>query len=192
MSEINVRTAPEYLGLRAKHTQLKVEHAALQGEVEKLKAEVASAKSEVETAKSKYDDSKLKAENQELKGKLRTTEHRKVFDRLAKERGVAEDALDDLWQLSGYQAAKDEVDEAAIGTLLDEQKTRPGRARLFGEVAETPTSTPGPGRGQGTRETKPNGKFQVTRAQLSDGVWAYENSERIKEATKGNTLEIID
>jgi chromosome segregation ATPase len=98
MSEMNVRTAPEYLGLRAKHTQLKVEHAALQGEVERLKAEVASAKSEVETAKTKYDDSKLKAEIQELKGKLRTTEHRKVFDRLAKERGVAEDVLDDLWQ----------------------------------------------------------------------------------------------
>lgn len=192
MSEMNVRTAPEYLGLRAKHTQLKVEHAALQGEVEKLKAEVASAKSEVETAKSKYDGSKLKTENEELRTKLRTTEHRKVFDRLAKERGVAEDALDDLWQLSGYQAAKDDVDEAAIGTLLDEQKAKPGRARLFGEVAETPTSTPGPGRGQGTRETKPNGKFQVTARQLSDGVWAYENSDRIKAAQKDGTLEIID
>jgi chromosome segregation ATPase len=188
MSEINVRTSSEYLGLRAKYSQLKVAHAALEGKYNQLETDLASAKSEVETAKSKYDDSKLKAENQELKGKLRTTEHRKVFDKLAKERGVAEDALDDLWQLSGYQAAKDEVDEAAIGTLLDEQKTKPGRARLFGEVAETPTSTPGPGRGQGTRDARGNGKLQVTRGQLADYDFAYLHRE---ELSKGN-FDVID
>jgi ribosomal protein S20 len=192
MSETNVRTSSEYLGLRAKHTQLKIEHAALQGELDKLKTEVASAKSEVETAKSKYDGSKLKTENEELRTKLRTTEHRKVFDRLAKERGVAEDALDDLWQLSGYQAAKDDVDEAAIGTLLDEQKAKPGRARLFGEVAGTPTSTPGPGRGQGQRESKPNGKFLVTRAQMGDPLWCAEHHAERSAAVKAGTLEVID
>jgi hypothetical protein len=149
-------------------------------------------RADVDSAKAKYDGSKLKTENEELRTKLRTTEHRKAFDKLAKARGVAEDALDDLWQLSGYQAAKDEVDEAAIGTLLDEQKAKPGRARLFGEVAETPTSAPGPGRGQGQCETKPNGKFLVTRAQMGDPLWCAEHHAERSAAVKAGTLEIID
>ncbi len=195
MSEVNVRTTSEYLGLRAKLTQLKIEHAALQGENERLKAEAASARSEVETAKSKYDDNKLKAENQELKTKLRTTEHRKVFDRLAKDLGAPEDALDVIWRESGYQAAKDEVDETAVAAAIAATKGKPGLSRLFGEAQaqpETSTSTPGPGRGQGAKESKPNGKFVVTRAQMADPLWCAENHQARSEHMKAGTLEVVD
>jgi hypothetical protein len=120
-----------------------------------------------------------------------------VFDRLADERKVPGDARDLLWQASGWKAEKDEIDETAMATLLDELKTRPGVARLFGGEAEpppsgpTPPPTPAPGRGQGGRDLN-NGKFRVTLAQVGDDAWVYANQQRYQEALKTGNLEIID
>src|SRR5438132_5052040 len=95
---------------------------ALETERDTARNEANAARVEATNVKGKFDESKVKAENDELRGKLRTTEHRKVFDRLAKAKGATDETVDDLWTLSGYKADKDDVDEAALTTLIDEQK----------------------------------------------------------------------
>lgn len=56
----------------------------------------------------------------ELQGKLRTIEHRKVFDRLAGEAKVRPEALEDAWARMAYEADSDDVDESALSERLGE------------------------------------------------------------------------
>ena len=125
-------------------------------------------------ARTKIENDRLKAEHadlairadtsassrrvQELEGKLREISHRKVFDAVAKSKGVPEDALDLLYQTSGYKADQPEPDSIAIGAMLDEAKGKPGISRLFGDVQPItppngqqppPPIRPGPASGQG-------------------------------------------
>jgi hypothetical protein len=150
-----------------------------------------AATATAEGAKKKFDESKLKAENDTLKAQIRESRHFTKLDELAKAKGVRPEALEDLRRLSEYKAEGDEPDEAKLNALIDEQKTK--RPYLFGDAQpETPASTPGPGRGQGQRETKPNGKYVVTRAQMGDPLWCAEHHAERSAAVKAGTLEIID
>ena len=87
--------------------------ATLQDLVVQLLGLVACWRTENVAQKCQLDEvlaelSRLRAENAELKGQLRTLSHRRVFDRLAKERGAPEDSLDLIWQASGHKAEKDD------------------------------------------------------------------------------------
>lgn len=115
----------------------------------------------------------------ELEGKLRDLDHRKVFDRTAKAKGATDAALDDLWTLSGYKAEAPEADEAALGTLIDAQKT--ARPYLFGGTTETPKNgappaKPGPGSGQGAG---PAAVGTLNTDQQSDVKYMMMNFDRI-------------
>lgn len=119
-----------------------------------------------------------------LTAELRSVNHRRVFDRLAAEAGVASAAVGDLWTLSGYQAEADEADETAIKTLIDGQKT--ARPHLFGgadQAAEPPVERlpPGPGANRGSGAKAPQ---EFTEAQLSDPVFVMKNFDRIAAACK--------
>lgn len=183
--------------LRTGYTRLKMENAQLQTKVGELQARIGeldtavkTAQGEVTSARDKYDQNKLKTENQELRGQLRTYAHRRVFDRLAAERGAATDALDLVWNASGWKPEKDDVDEAAMGELLDTIKARPGVARLFGGgESEPPPKERAAGSGQGGKAG--NGMFRVTSAQLSSDEFMYENQARVMEARRNGTLEVV-
>ena len=192
---VDIRNTEEYVKLRSNYTRVKGELAAAQTKLNEVEKALEVARGEATAAKTKFDESKLKAENSELKGQLRSLSHRRVFDRLAKARQASEDSLDLLWQASGYKADKDDIDEATLGTLLDELKSKPGVARLFvaAESAEGSTPfSPAPGHGQGGRDTSSNGRFRVTSAQIADDAWVYANQTRYKEAIRTGTLEIVD
>lgn len=134
----------------------------------------------------------------ELQAKLRTIEHRKVFDRLAAEKKADPTALEDLWQLSGYRAEGDAPDEAAIGALIDEQKGK--RGYLFqpdgqpqpqgSPIVEPPR--PGPGSGRGGAPAVPAGKFAVSKANMNNTEWMRANGKALNEAFKAGTVHWVD
>jgi regulator of replication initiation timing len=124
----------------------------------------------------------------ELERQIRERDHRSVFDRLAKTKGVAEDSLDLVYQLSGYQAEADQADEAAIGTLLDEAKGRPGLSRLFGPgdpAKPAPIVKPAPGGGQGGNpaEASPH-VMQPGDPRISDVKYQFMNFDSIARAAQ--------
>lgn len=105
----------------------------------------------------------------ELEGKIRTRTHRDAFGRLAGDK-IKNDALDDAYSLSGWQADADEVDEAklteAIDTLLAsreylrvetqspvEESTSPVVERLFNLSGSRPVPVKGAGRGPAPSES---------------------------------------
>lgn len=143
----------------------------------------------------------------ELEGELRTVRHHGAFAKAAKAAGVREDAIDDLFTLSGYKAEKDVVDPTAFDTILT--TAREARAYAFNPEAEETTETdtaqtdsaahavtdkpvlravPAPGRG-GTVKAKEQGAI-ITAAQMADPKFALNpaNRERIAEAAKNHRL----
>ena len=162
----------QYKTEKSRTDGLKTDVDKLQGEVQQLRESTSAKKVE------------------ELTGELRGLKHRAVFDRLAKEQGVREGAANDLYQLSGWKADGDVVDETAMKQAIEAQKT--ARAYLFGEAQPNPagdggtppttpppTPKPGPAHGQGGGVTNPP-KF--TDDQLSDPKFAYLNFDKISAA----------
>jgi hypothetical protein len=129
----------------------------------------------------------------ELEGQLRDQSHRGKFDELARAAGVKPNALNDLWEKSGYKAEGDLPDEAKITAAIAKQKT--DRDYLFnpaGEAAEglegqegpdtPPEPKPGPGRGQGGTQRATGGQFAATDAQLRDPAWCFANAGKMTQA----------
>lgn len=159
----------------------------LQAERDAAAAERDAARAAAEKAAKESDAGPARAELDRLKGELRTRDHRAVFDRLARERGCPDDALDFVFTSSGYKAETDAPDEAAIGAHLDGAREKPGLARIF---AGPESAAPPPGAGQGRRDATP-GKWRITTEQLADGAWAMQNAAKLRAARKDGTLEIV-
>lgn len=117
----------------------------------------------------------LEKSESDLKGTLRQQAHRSAFDRAAKKAGADEDGLDDLWKLSGYEAKGDQVDDKAIGSLIDGLKE--SKKRFFGS-GQPKTPPPAGDRGGDSRG---GGKKIVTRAQLKDRAWVKENEKLLAD-----------
>jgi hypothetical protein len=164
--------------------------------------ESARLRKEVEDLKTKLAESvdSVKAENKELKQQLRMGAHRDAFRRLASAAKVKQEGIDDLFALSGWKADKDEIDEAAMGKLLDELR---GKKALFfesqgdGDTAEeVPTSAtkrvPAPDRGS----TFDRGKagIRLTGKELADPKFMLDpkNKELILAAAKEGRIDLPD
>lgn len=151
----------------------------------------------------------------ELEAELRTVRHRTTFDRLAIGEGADPESLDDLFQLSGYQAKDDKPDEKGIRKLLGEQKAHPSRKRFFqaaesdvagddqgdegaadrgGEPPPTPGPRPVPGGGRGGRAGKGAGGPVLTKDQLADPKFMLDsrNKAMIYEAAKNRGFRLPD
>jgi hypothetical protein len=176
------RLATQRSKFRAVAKNLTTERDQLQAEVTKLKAEV------LEAAKTGGA-----ARIAELEGKLRDQSHRGKFNELAKAAGVKPNALDDLWERSGYKAEGDLPDEAKIAAAIAKQKT--DRDYLFNPATEAaeglegqegpdtpPEPKPGPGRGQGGTKRADGGQFAATDAQLRDPAWCFANAGKMAQA----------
>ena len=139
--------------------KLKEERNRLRSENEQLKKAVTDLTNQNADLKTKADNSATLKRVQELEGQIREHAHRRIFDGLAKKQGVAEDSLDLLWQVAGWKAEADEVDEAAMTAVIAEQKGKPGVSRLFGASSNGPPPPlvkPGPASGKGS-ESGTNG-----------------------------------
>jgi hypothetical protein len=149
------------------------ERDALKTELDQLKASPASKQVE------------------QLRQQLRETKHRVKFDELARAKGVDPESLDLFYQLSGYTPEADEIDEDAIGGLIDEQKAKPGVSRLFGEAsapagaAETPVKPAVAGGKGGTGAAKASPySFSDGDPRLSDVKYQFLNFAKISEAAQ--------
>lgn len=72
----------------------------------------------------------------ELEGTIRVGKHRDRFRALAKKAGMNEGAIDDVFDLSGFKPEKDDVDDVALGKLIEAARTSRGYA--FGKAGDPP------------------------------------------------------
>jgi hypothetical protein len=171
----------------------------------KQDAQIAAMQTEVDAAKVATAEAAKKSDGitgqriKELEQELRVTRYRKVFDKLATERGAPPEVHDVLWDLAKVKVEGDEPDVATIGTLLDEQKKLPAQGRLFGVVEPQPDNgkskpivKPGVASGQGADGTTiANKNFEYQgdddsgRAddRFSDPAWVWRNWDKIAEAS---------
>lgn len=156
-----------------------------------LKEQLKALATELEAAKKGDQSGRVK----ELEGELRTLRHRRAFDRLAKERGAADDVLDDLFDLLKYKADKDDPDEDAIAKMLDDAAKHRARSRFFAEwdgdddegdeeEERTPPRREAPVDGGRGGRHRPEGSVAITREQLADPKFMLDprNAARIKNA----------
>src|SRR5215831_16147357 len=95
-------------------------------QIRKLKGALATTSAERDTVRNERDALKVRADDQAKqleasKNNKEVIELRGVFDRVAKAKGIRDDALDATYQLGKYVPPDGDVDEEALGTAIDEQ-----------------------------------------------------------------------
>jgi hypothetical protein len=176
------RLATQRSKFRAAAKNLTTERDTLRAKVTQLEAAVAEAGKTGGAARIA-----------ELEGQIRSQGHRAKFDALARAAGVKPNALDDLWERSGYKAEGDVPDEARMTATITKQKT--DRDYLFNASTEAaegaeglegpdtpPEPKPGPGRGQGGTQRAAGGQFAATDAQLRDPAWCFAHAAQLSQA----------
>ena len=109
----------------------------------------------------------------DLQQQLRTRDHKEAFREIARKANVREDALNDLWDLSGYKAEADQADEATLQELITAKlkgrdwllkpvetttaaadAAQPNPSQTVASAAiTTPATKPGPGAVRTTSDT---------------------------------------
>jgi hypothetical protein len=173
-------------------------------QIRKLKGALATASTERDAARVERD--KLKAEHeqmqvkveassnnkrvQELERQIREIEFRKVFDRVARSKGIREDAVDAAYQLGGYRPPDGEVDESTLGQALEEQKAKQSfltaASQAAAEKQPERTVKPGPASGQGGAAGGGQGFVLPadTDARWSDPAWQWNHQKEIAAAIR--------
>jgi hypothetical protein len=193
---------------------LKAENERLPGLVSTLTSErdkavtgLASTTTERDALKAQVgnpDEHRQRADKAEAA--LRTVIHKGEFARAAEAANVHRDMIDDLFNLSGYKAEKDEVDPKAFDTILSDAKAN--RKRFFADPAQqqqTQTDTqqsaaertqqrdrrPIPGQDRGTTHKLAASGIRVTRAQLADPRFKLDprNKDVIKAAASEGRVD---
>lgn len=181
---------------RHKAKQYKADADTLRTENVDLKSQLGALVTDRDTWKGKAETgpSEHQRRADEAEAKLRTITHKGAFARIAKARGAREEALDDLFSLSGYNAQGDVPDEAKIAEVVNSLVT--SRAYAFtpppGDPGK-PKLPAGPGALRGDPAgASVDGKFVVRRSDTSDYAWMKANRGKLAEAEKAGTLLIVD
>jgi hypothetical protein len=140
----------------------------------------------LKTAQTANESGPAQKKVKELEAKLRERDHKDAYKRIAEEKGIRKDALEDAWKLSGYEP-NGEPDEDAIAELIDSQIEAKGY--LKGEVATgTDTAKPGAGTGQGGKRTSkrdPDPDYIPDHdARWRDASWQMNNQEAIRKSAE--------
>lgn len=151
--EIN-RLTSENATLRTEAKSRRLKGKTLSEEVDGLKAQVDALAKERDNLKATVtaQPGELQQTIERLQSEIRTRDHKEAFKRLAKAAGVTQDkALDDLWQVSGYKAEADQVDEPKLTAAIT--------AALAGRDYLKATSAPdgANGNGAGASQQTPHG-----------------------------------
>ncbi len=183
---------------------LKADNDRLNAQVAKLTSERDKAHSSHEASTKELADFKKlvgdpeahKARVTELEQKLRTVTHKGEFRKLAEDAGAKREAIDDLFQLSGYNPTKDEIDPKALNDLLGELKKSKAYAfnaeeaaadtqgRVLGDVQPALKAIPGDGRGRSHNPASSG--IKITAAMRADPKFMLDpkNKEIIADAIK--------
>jgi hypothetical protein len=168
-------------------------------------ADVTAAEAKAAKAAKDFDDAPLKAENARLQGEIRTDRHKAAFTKLAKAAGVREKAVDAVYQLSGWKAEKDQVDEAAMQTAIDGLKESadfafepdPGDTDTLLDASGsdrtiTPSPKPVPGSGRGGAHQPSKSGIILTRDHLADPKFMLDpkNKELIQSAAAEKRIRL--
>jgi anti-sigma28 factor (negative regulator of flagellin synthesis) len=175
--------------LASQRTQFRQQRDTARVEADQLRTENTRLKGENTNLSTRADTSASAKRVAELEAQIRQGNHLKAFERLAKAKGATEGAYEDLYQLSGYRAERDEVDEAAIGALIDEQKAR--RPYLFGgkvepgKTGDTSIVKPGAGGGQGKSHVDgPDFVQGPDDPRVNDVKWVMNNYDKVVASAK--------
>jgi septal ring factor EnvC (AmiA/AmiB activator) len=116
--------------------------------------------------RSEAEPHELQAEVDRLRGEIRTHAHKAAFAKQAKTHGVREEAVDDLWKVSGYEPEGDPDDARITETIQGAVKVRPwlvqqqsptekvnGAERSATAAPVGSGARPGPGMGRGVPDT---------------------------------------
>jgi hypothetical protein len=187
---------------------LKAENERLSGLVGTLTSERDKHKGDHETASKERDTLKAQVGNpdehrkraDELEHKLRVVTHKAEFSKIAEDAGVHRDMIDDLFELSGYKPAKDEIDPKAFHDLIgDMKKSKP---RYFADPAQQAAAAAAghydpkvqrtvPGSGRGASHDPSKAGITLTRAQMADPKFMLDkrNKEIIQSAVREGRVE---
>lgn len=177
------------------------ERDALRKQAETLTTERDTA---MAAAKAAPDD--LRRQIAGLQGQLASRDHKDVFRAAAREAGVSEKNVADLYNLSGLKPGDGAADPQVIADFLAAQKE--ARPWAFDNEGPPPLGQGAPGGDAGSQSirlapaTAPVGggrgapdhssaKFRVTADQLGDGTWMHTNHEAVARASADGRLEIV-
>jgi hypothetical protein len=154
--------------LRTQNEKLAEGYNALEQQIAELQQASQAEIAELQQ-RSEAQPHELQAEVDRLKGELRTRDHKQAFHKAAKASNVREDAVDDLWKVSGYEPEGDpdetRITEAIQGAvkvrpwLVAQQQQQSTTEKVNGaerSATATPLTTgarPGPGAGRGVPDT---------------------------------------
>jgi len=170
-------------------------------QITELTEKLAKAESRAQKAEKAYDGDAIRAENAALKQTIRTSTHREKFRALAKEAGAADDAVDDLFDASGWKAEKDEIDEEAMKALVGDLKPKKAWAFRSAEAADDggdqtaePVIKRVPAGDRGTAHNPAKGGIRLTAANLADPKFMLDprNKEMIQAAAKEHRIALPD
>ena len=169
--------------LSGRERQLRIEVDRLRGENSDLQRELRGTTKERDELKIKADTSVAAKRVTELEGLLRERDTRAAFNRLALNKNANPKALDDLYILAKIPV-KEQIDEAEIGVIIDEQ----AKSRSWGFTAAPdpnapPAARPAPGSGQGGTTTGPSPySMQDGDPRISDVRYQMANAGAIQAA----------
>jgi hypothetical protein len=185
--------------LKADNERLNAANAALTSERDKHKGDHELAAKERDALKAQVgnpDEQRVRADKAEQA--LRVMTHKQGFRAVAKEEGAREDAIDDLFTLSGYNPTKDEIDPKVFHELVGELKRTRGyafadpaaaaqtTAAAAAQAAAQQQQRPIPGQGRGSSYDTSKAGVTLTRAQLADPKFMLnpKNKDIIRSAAK--------
>jgi hypothetical protein len=166
--------------LKAENERLTKELTKATSLADKHKADLDTlSATHAELKKAAGDPEGHKANAEKYLGELRTLKHKLEFSKVAKAHGAKEDAIDDLYLLSGYKAEKDDVDAKAFESILGEMKTAKayaftepaaeGEGRVIeGAGTPTPTPRPVPAAGRGPGHNPATTGLKISKDQMMD------------------------
>lgn len=198
----------EKANLKAALKEARNETKTIKAEFEKLNAEANELLGEYEQLEQQANAApdELQSRIAELQGQLATRDHRDAFRAKAKELGVKDKAVDDLYNLSGLKPGDGPVEPESFAEFLTAQKevrgwafeeSQPqGNGASAGQGAggsqgvRLTAVSPPPGAGRGVSDAS-SSKIRVSADQLADGLWMQANQEVVAKASAEGRLEIV-
>ena len=188
----NVKLHSENKTHRLKRKRTNEENATLKTEFDNARKQVEDLNNQVSSNPDEWRD-----KYETLRNQVTTDKHKTTFSKIAKELRVRDEAVEDLYSLSGYKVEGDEPDETAIKGLIGGvvkakpymiSPEEPQQAKVPAPVKSS--STPGPGVARTSLESAT--KLKVSRADMKNFDFMTRHQKEISEGLKNNTMEIVD
>ena len=175
---------------KERHRGTIAELTSVKLELEKSNSEKEALKKDLDGLKNSPNDLKEKLEKAE-KG-LREMKHKGIFNKVANHLKVREDALEDVYKLSGYSPDAEEPDEKSITEFLS-KFVESKKFYLEEEVKAPVKLVPSPGSARGIAP-QISGNYRITKSDQREITKNRNHPKRAEymESLKLGTLEVIE